>query len=471
MHRIWQRSIACAGALLLIVTCFLRYGGVLADAESAEWEVYQDAVYYTVTAQNEVTIKGARPSVTEAEIPAELDGCPVTEIAEYAFKDCTRLRRVSLPDSVQRIGEFAFMNCTRLTELVIPDTVAQIGGGTARGTPWLASQTEDFVIAGQGILLAYLGSETCAAVPDGVRSIGGYAFDSSTVQQVTLPASVQSIEGFAFVNCSSLQKLELSDGLERIGQYAFHWCTALTEIQIPHTVKTVGNHAFSYCRSLRRVSLSAQLTQISSAMFQGCSALEEIELPDRVTMIANLAFDGCIMLKKLVLPEAVEEIGTGAFSGCTGLRWLIVLNPACRISDTSRTLPDTVPVSSYIDSTAHVFSRKYAHRFLPLDRRCGDINGDQEVNAADVSLLLTYCAKTGAGISVTWDDIAQYCSDYDENSVITAADASALLVSIAREGVGFSELKSEEWRMEKGVLLHAEEEVETDRSVSDGLLS
>ncbi len=472
MRRVWQRSTACLLVLSLIVTCLSGFGGLSVSAENPEWKVYQDAIYYMITPQNEVTIKGARPAITETEIPAELDGCPVTEIAGYAFKDCTRLKRAVLPDSIRKIGEFAFMDCTRLEELVIPDTVTQIGGGIANGTPWLASQAEDFVIAGQGILLAYQGEKSSVTVPDSVRVIGGYAFDSCrTVQRVTLPASVQSIDGFAFVNCSNLQKIQLADGLEAIEQYAFHWCTSLTEIEMPDTVKTVGNHAFSYCKALRKVTLSPQLTQITNAMFQGCNVLEEITLPDSVTVIASTAFDGCAALQKLVLPETVEEIGAGAFSGCTGLQWLTVLNPACRISDTEQTLPKNVPVSSYVESTAHIFSQKYTHRFLPLDRMCGDINGDQEVNAMDVSLLLTYSAKAGAGLPAELDDIEQYCADYDENGIINAADASALLVYIAREGVGLSEAKSEEWRIEKGVLLHAEEKMEADHSLSDGMLS
>ena len=158
MRKIGRKSLFVLLALLLVIGCFSGMCPVSA-AGSADLKIYQDTIYYTVSAMQEVTIKSARSAVTEAVIPAELDGCPVTEIGEYAFKDCTRLKRVVLPDTIRRIGEFAFKDCSRLTELSIPDTVSEIGWGIVQGTSWLENQTSDFVSAGQGILLAYTGTE------------------------------------------------------------------------------------------------------------------------------------------------------------------------------------------------------------------------------------------------------------------------------------------------------------------------
>ena len=119
MRKIGRKSLSVLLALLLVIGCFSDMCPVSA-AGSADLKIYQDTIYYTVSATQEVTIKSARSAVTEAVIPAELDGCPVTEIGEYAFKDCTRLKRVVLPDTIRRIGELAFKDCSRLTEQSIP---------------------------------------------------------------------------------------------------------------------------------------------------------------------------------------------------------------------------------------------------------------------------------------------------------------------------------------------------------------
>ena len=248
MRKIGRKSLSVLLALLLVIGCFSGMCPVSA-AGSADLKIYQDTIYYTVSAMQEVTIKSARSAVTEAVIPAELDGCPVTEIGEYAFKDCTRLKRVVLPDTIRRIGEFAFKDCSRLTELSIPDTVSEIGWGIVQGTSWLENQTSDFVSAGQGILLAYTGTEKDVTVPDTVRAVGGYAFDGcTTVETVQLPSSLRSIDAFAFSNCGNLRQVQIADGLESIGEYAFHWCVSLEQIELPDSVKNVGGHGFSYCR-------------------------------------------------------------------------------------------------------------------------------------------------------------------------------------------------------------------------------
>ena len=64
---------------------------------------------------------------TELEIPAEIDGVPVTRIGENAFHGCTSLTSIVIPDSVTSIGYGVFAGCASLTSVVIPDSVTSIG--------------------------------------------------------------------------------------------------------------------------------------------------------------------------------------------------------------------------------------------------------------------------------------------------------------------------------------------------------
>lgn len=62
-------------------------------------------------------------------IPSTLDGCPVTLIGGYAFRDCSGLASVTIPDSVTSIGQYAFSGCSGLAAVAIPsDWAAQYPG-------------------------------------------------------------------------------------------------------------------------------------------------------------------------------------------------------------------------------------------------------------------------------------------------------------------------------------------------------
>lgn len=437
MHEKLRRSLRPVALLLLMLFQFWISSGVPVSAADQSWQLYKDTIYYAITPRNEVIIKSARASVTEAVLPAEIEGCAVTEIASYAFKDCTRLTTVSIPETVQKIGAFAFKDCTRLENLSIPDTVGEIGWGAVLGTLWLKQQEKGFVIAGQDILLAYTGTDTAVTVPDGVRTIGGYAFDScDSIETITLPDTLISIDAFAFNNCTGLRQITIPDGVETIGEYAFHWCISLREVELPDSVRSVDGHAFKFCKALETVTLSNAMTQIGNALFQGCSSLVSVEIPERVEVIYNYAFQDCTSLTKVVIPESVEEIGSSVFDGCTALEQLSILNPRCRIYDAEQTIEKTADIYSMAESTAHIYAQKYDREFIPMDCMRGDMDGDGKLTPQDAYEVLLMYAQMSVGVKKEWTDIQLYIADYDKSGEVDCTDAYEILVIYAKQSVG-----------------------------------
>lgn len=98
-------------------------------------------------------------------IPSSLGGYPVTSIGDEAFYGCSKLTRVTIPDSVTNIGYCAFSGCSSLESVVIPETVRHIGVGAFWETPYdaaihsrmskiLAGSSEPLPATGEGYSLA-----------------------------------------------------------------------------------------------------------------------------------------------------------------------------------------------------------------------------------------------------------------------------------------------------------------------------
>ena len=90
---------------------------------------------------NSYAVAAANKSITTADIPGTFNGKPVTSIYESAFKDCTGLIKVTIPNSVTNIGSRTFYNCTGLTSVTIPDSVTSIDGAAFYNCTRLTSMT------------------------------------------------------------------------------------------------------------------------------------------------------------------------------------------------------------------------------------------------------------------------------------------------------------------------------------------
>ncbi len=250
------------------------------------------------SSDNEVTITGYTGSAAEIAIPHTIGSNPVTAIGTRAFKDCTNLTSITIPNSVTSIGEFTFYGCSSLTSITIPNGVTSIDNGTFQGCTGLTSIT----------------------IPNCVTSIGVSAFqDCTKLTSITIPDSVTSINGSAFKGCTSLTSITIPNSVKSIGSYAFRDCTSLKSITIPNSVTSINRETFIDCTSLESITIPNGVKSIGVSAFQGCTSLTSITIPDSVTSIGVSAFWDCTSLTSITIPDSVTSINGSAFQGCTSL--------------------------------------------------------------------------------------------------------------------------------------------------------
>ena len=182
--------------------------------------------------------------MTSCEIPGG-----IRRIGEFAYAR-SALNTVRIPDGVEEIGYAAFYHCDGLTNVVIPDSVREIGVSAFDKTPWLsgwkanAGEAGEFLIVGDGVLLAYRGTGGVVSIPDSVKVIGPEVFKGmSSVDGVQIPDSVSVIGEGAFEGCVNLATIRGAEGVRQIRDRAFAGCS-IRNITIPASVEQIGLRAF-----------------------------------------------------------------------------------------------------------------------------------------------------------------------------------------------------------------------------------
>ena len=111
----------------------------------------------------------------------------------------------------------------------------------------------------------------------------------------------------------------MEDGVEIIGKFAFENCTSLTDVQMTNSVNTINVCGFHNCTSLENITLSDSIKNIGSQSFMSCSNLKSVNLPKSLTALSSEMFIACRNLEGLKIPSNLIDIGEGALGGCIKL--------------------------------------------------------------------------------------------------------------------------------------------------------
>ena len=239
---------------------------------------------------------------------------------------------------------------------------------------------------------------TSVNLPATIKHIGKYAFKNCTrLSSVNLPGSVETIDYGAFFNCTGLTTLTLGNGIKDIGYYVFAGCIRLKRLSVPGSVESIGLGAFMDCTSLTSVTVGNGTVFIDEEAFAYCRNMTEATLGDAVETIGGAAFYECRNLKKISLGLSVDSIGSMAFAGCKSLTRFVLwpeIPPLVAGEETFDPVNFTTATLAVRDGmmdnyicdeiwTKFVNIVNIEDEMIP-----GDVNGDSEVNIADVNAVI-----------------------------------------------------------------------------------
>ena len=381
----------CAACLMMTGAAALP--AAAADSAAEETQPAFEGLLYE-KADGAVTITGVTDDLPESvTIPSEIDGLPVTKIAESAFAFHLTMTDVVIPESVTEIGDNAFKNCWVLKSAVLPDSL---------------------------------------------KVIPTSLFDKcEKLESVNIPSAVEKIGDRAFCRCEPIEEFNVPADLKDFGEDCFsgtNWMTAKRaetkfvtvngvllfgkdntgDVLIPDDVEIIGRGAFSYNPKLINVIVPASVKKIERFGFYLCEHLKSItilnpdcEIYDLDATICNTVArhkagitDGAIRGYENSSAQQYAEKNTYPFE-------VMAEDELLRGDCNGNWKVENTDAQAVLVAYTDALSGDPINLNDPQKKAC-DINGDGKVDVADAQyILLYYVNNTISGVSTSWEKLME----------------------------------------------------------------
>ena len=219
----------------------------------------KDKLEYVIE-NNEVTITGYTDSTvrTEITVPDEIEGYPVTEIADFSLFNAESLKKITIGKNVREIGTWSMTNNQRLVEFAV-------------------DEENEYFTAVDGILFTK-DMKTLVYYPSAKNIEFNKYGEAQNTTSYVIPDGVETIRSKAFYKCYYLENIKIPDTVTSIEEKAFHRCSALKELDLPSNLEFIGKDAFAYCELIESATIPETIKQIDEYAFFNCSGMKELNI-------------------------------------------------------------------------------------------------------------------------------------------------------------------------------------------------
>lgn len=341
------------------------------SASAYSFEV--DGIYYyiTNTSTNEVNVTYKTTSYNSytgvVNIPSTVSyngtTYTITGIGYSAFRKCSNLISVTIPNSVKKIDDWAFGECRNLKSITIGSGVTAIGdyafshqynyNNTVSYGPysipkaiWLGNtppsgadeikaqrnyvSNDQFELSNQtvypflssrfevdGVIYVPISpsERTCDVIDCNYDPTNTEITINSYVVNKNVKLKVLNVNNYAFYCNSKITKLEISnDGY--IGASGFEDCGNLKHVSLGTNITRIEDNAFSSNHSLETIVIPDNIKSLGTSAFSYCSSLQDVSIGRGITKLPNSLFYNCGALHSIVIPNTIDIIGDNTFNGC-----------------------------------------------------------------------------------------------------------------------------------------------------------
>jgi hypothetical protein len=246
-------------------------------------------------------------------------------IAPEAFADCTLLTSIELPRVMKNtatdvfgvgcIDDYAFKGCTSLAEVKLPDELDAVGAGIFAGCESLTSI--EIPAGWEATVVHEKDKDKPYSIAENTDIKEGPFSNCDALVNIKFASNTKKIADCLLANCDSIASVTIPDGVNTIGKKTFYSCDKLEKFEIGNAsaLKVVDDWAFQKCVSLKRADFPKYTATLGTGAFLDCSALTATTVPFSINKIGDRAYLKCVELESVVFGEGVEQNVTGGTIG------------------------------------------------------------------------------------------------------------------------------------------------------------
>ena len=304
------------------------------DEANTKYEFEDDIIY---ARDNSTLIMLA--SVKDKETITIKEG--IKRLNANALSECSKMKTLNLPSTLDRIGGDTFMRITLLETINFPNGndnfIAENG----------------YLYNKDGKVLIYVApTKTKIEINEQVEEISTYAIQSKNITELKIPDNVTTLDSSIFCMANSINKIDIGSGVINLKTDFKNWggiqngLELTIDTQNPY-YKVEGNliltkdgkELVTYINKVQTQIVPEGVEILQDKSFEDFRNATEIKLPSSLKKVGAYAFLYCTSLTEIQIPNSVETIGNVAFSQCSKLESIKIDKPSGSISGSPWSVP------------------------------------------------------------------------------------------------------------------------------------